>query len=45
MELIPLTPKEKQVRTLTMRVVAATVRGPLEKQYWVPPANYQRVFP
>jgi mono/diheme cytochrome c family protein len=44
-ELIPLTPKEKQLRTLTMRVVAATVRGPLEKEYWIPPANYQRRFP
>ena len=44
-ELIPLTPKEKQLRTLSMRVVAATVRGPLEKEYWVPPANYQRRFP
>jgi hypothetical protein len=44
-ELIPLTPKEKQVRSLTMRVVAATIRGPLEKKYWVPPANYRRHFP
>lgn len=44
-ELIPLTPKEKQVRSLSMRVVAATIRGPLEEEYWVPPANYQRHFP
>lgn len=44
-ELVPLTPKEKQVRSLTMRIVAATVRGPMEKQFWVPPANYQRYFP
>ena len=45
MELVPLTPKEKQVRNLTLRVVAATVRGPLEEKYWVPPANYKRHFP
>ncbi len=44
-ELIPLTPKEKQVRNLTMRVIAVTMRGPLEEKYWVPPPHYRRYFP
>ncbi|CAN5352697.1 DUF1592 domain-containing protein [soil metagenome] len=44
-ELIALTPKEKQVRSLTLRVSSVTVRGPLEKEFWVPPANYRRYFP
>jgi hypothetical protein len=44
-ELQPLTPKEKQVRSLTLRIVAVTVRGPLAKEHWVRPANYQRFFP
>jgi cytochrome c5 len=44
-ELTPLTPNEKQVRNLTLRVVAVTVRGPLEKEHWVRPANYRRFFP
>src|SRR5579871_3221673 len=44
-ELQPLTPNEKQVRTLTLRIVAVTVRGPQEKELWVPPPNYGRYFP
>ena len=44
-ELAPTTPKEKQVRNLTMRVVGVTLRGPTEKEFWVPPANYKRFFP
>jgi mono/diheme cytochrome c family protein len=43
-ELTPLT-KERQVRSLTLRVVAVTVRGPLEKEHWVRPANYEKYFP
>jgi hypothetical protein len=43
-ELQPLT-QEKQVRSLTLRIVSATVRGPLEKEHWVPPPNYERYFP
>jgi hypothetical protein len=44
-EIEPLTPKEKQVRKLTVRVVAVTVRGPMAKEHWVRPPNYQRFFP
>ena len=43
-ELEPLT-KDRQVRSLTLRVVAVTVRGPLEKEHWVRPANHARFFP
>src|SRR5262245_40763970 len=44
-ELQPLTPKARQVRSLTLRSVAVTVRGPLAREHWVRPANYQRFFP
>ena len=44
-ELQPLTPGEKQVRSLTIRIKSVTVRGPLEEQYWVRPPNYTRFFP
>src|SRR5207253_1383527 len=44
-ELQPLTPNEKQVRSLALRIVAVTVRGPLEKEYWIAPPNYRRYFP
>jgi len=43
-ELEPLT-KERQVRSLTLRVAAVTVRGPLEKEHWVRPARHERFFP
>jgi mono/diheme cytochrome c family protein len=45
LEVAPLTPKEKQVRSLTLRIDAVTVRGPLSKEYWVKPPNYERYFP
>jgi hypothetical protein len=44
-ELQPLTPDEKQTRSLTLRIVSVTVRGPLEKEHWVAPGNYKRFFP
>ncbi len=44
-ELTPLTPKERQVRSLTLRLVAVTVRGPLAPEFWIPPSNYQRYYP
>jgi hypothetical protein len=43
-EVQPLT-KEKQVRSLTLRLVAVTVRGPMAREHWVRPANYARFFP
>jgi hypothetical protein len=44
-ELQPLTPNEKQVRSLALRIDTVTVRGPLEKEHWVRPPNYERYFP
>src|SRR5262249_35604259 len=44
-ELQPLTPGERQVRSLALRVDAVTVRGPFAREHWVPPPNYQRYFP
>ena len=43
-ELEPLTPDEKQVRDLTIRIDAVTMRGPMEEKYWVPPSGYNRFF-
>jgi hypothetical protein len=42
----PLTPKEPQVRSLTLRLNSVTVRGPMDdKEHGVRPANYERFFP
>jgi hypothetical protein len=45
LEVIPLTPKERSVRTLTLRVREVVVRGPMAREHWVRPANYERYFP
>jgi cytochrome c5 len=42
-EIEPLT-KDKQIRKLTVRVVAVTVRGPMAREHWIRPPNYQRFF-
>ena len=44
-EILPLTPGEKQVRSLSLRIVSATIRGPQGEQYGTRPANYERFFP
>lgn len=44
-EVQPLTPKEKQVRSLNLRIQEVTVRGPMDERFWVRPANYERFFP
>jgi mono/diheme cytochrome c family protein len=44
-EVTPLTPDQKQVRSLSLRIDSLTVRGPSDPQYWVKPANYARFFP
>ncbi|MFO0808372.1 MAG: DUF1592 domain-containing protein [Gemmataceae bacterium] len=44
-EVEPLTPKERQVRNLTLRIQAVTVRGPMAKEHWVRPANHEKFFP
>jgi len=44
-ELEPLTPGEPQTRTLSLQINAVTVRGPLAKEHWIQPPNYERFFP
>ncbi|HWD21051.1 MAG TPA: DUF1592 domain-containing protein [Verrucomicrobiae bacterium] len=44
LEIEPLT-HEKQIRSLTLRLVSATIHGPADAQYWVEPPNYRRFFP
>jgi hypothetical protein len=44
-ELEPLTPDQKQVRSLSLRIDSVVVRGPDDKQYWVRPRNHERWFP
>jgi hypothetical protein len=41
----PLTPDEKQIRSLNFRFDSVTVRGPMAKEFWVKPAGYEKFFP
>src|SRR5262249_29139362 len=41
----PLTPGEKQVRSLSFRIQSATLRGPMDRRHWVRPPGYDRFFP
>jgi len=43
-ELKPLTPEAKQVRSLAIRIQSVTVRGPFNQRYWVKPKSYARFF-
>ncbi len=44
-EVQPLTPDEKQVRSLSFRIQSVTLRGPMDERYWVRPRDYERFFP
>jgi len=44
-ELQPLTPLEKKVNSLDLRIAAVKVQGPLDKQHWTRTKNYERFFP
>jgi mono/diheme cytochrome c family protein len=44
-EVQPLTPDEKRVRSLSIRIRSATLRGPMDERYWVRPRDYARFFP
>jgi hypothetical protein len=44
LEVTPLTPKERQVRSLALRIAAVTVRGPMSNEHYVRPASYERFF-
>jgi hypothetical protein len=43
-EIVPLTPDEKQVRNREIRINSVTLRGPLEKEHWGRPKNFERYF-
>ncbi|MEY2428596.1 MAG: hypothetical protein QOJ40_1481 [Verrucomicrobiota bacterium] len=43
-ELAPLTAVEKKVKSLELRVVSVTVRGPMEDEHLTRPKNYDRFF-
>jgi hypothetical protein len=43
-EVQPLTPDEKQIRSLALRIDSVTVRGPMADKYFVRPKNYDRFF-
>lgn len=45
LEVIPTTPTNRQVRSLTLRIDSVTVRGPMEQKYWVRPKDYAKFFP
>ncbi len=44
-EVQPLTPNEKRVRSLAITVQSVTLRGPADERFWVPPADHARFFP
>lgn len=44
-ELQPLVEKEERLNRLDFRVKSASLLGPADPQYWVPPENYSRFFP
>jgi len=43
-EVHPLTPDQKQVRSLTLRLDSVTVRGPMDAKHWGRPKNYEKFF-
>jgi hypothetical protein len=44
-EVQPLTPGVEQIRSLNLRIIGVTLRGPTEEKYYVAPANYRTFFP
>ncbi len=43
-ELEPLTPVEKKINSLDMRIARVRLQGPLEKEHWITPKNHERFF-
>ena len=41
----PLTPNEKQTRTLSVQLRSVTVVGPMDETFWVTPKNHEKFFP
>jgi hypothetical protein len=44
LELHPLTPVEQKKNSLDLRIAAARVQGPQEKEHWVRPKNFELFF-
>ncbi len=44
-EVEPLTPDEKQTRSLSLKIDRVTIRGPLGVEHHVRPPGYERFFP
>jgi hypothetical protein len=45
-ELTPLTPDEKQTRSLSLKIISVTMRGPMQSpELWIRPKNYEKYFP
>jgi cytochrome c5 len=44
-EIEPVTPDEKQTRSLSLRIDKVTIRGPLDGEHQVRPKNHERFFP
>jgi hypothetical protein len=43
-ELEPLTPENEKTNSLDLRIVDVVLRGPMEKEHWTHPKNYERFF-
>jgi hypothetical protein len=43
-ELKPLTAEDQEIYSLDMRITDVVVRGPMEKEHWIHPKNYERFF-
>jgi hypothetical protein len=44
-EIVPLTPEEKQTRSLSLRIDKVAIRGPMSAEFFVRPPGYKRFFP
>ncbi len=44
-ELQPLTPGEKQTRTLSLQITSVKVSGPMAPAHWVEPKDHEKFFP
>ena len=42
--LLPLTPDKPQTRSLKLTVTSVMVRGPLNREHWLHPRNYEKYF-
>ncbi len=44
-ELYPRLPAQEKLRDLGVRINHVVLRGPMAREYWVPPADYAEFFP